>query len=207
MRRPALAWIGLGVLAVGVSISAYPLWLFVGTDVIATKQYKSDVGQLRQGWLGSDPKSGQKHVVVSEKTLGTKYAVITIPKIHLTAPIVQGIRVSDLRHGVGHYPGSADIGEAGNLAFAGHRTTYGHPFGDLDKLNPGNLIHIEAGGRIFTYEVTRSFVVTPDHTDVVGTKDLPQPDAELLTLTTCNPRYSARQRLIVRAIAVPRRVS
>ncbi len=197
----------MGVLAVGVTVSAYPLWLFVGTDVIATKQYKNDVGQLRQSWLGITPVPGEKRVVVSEKTLGTEYAVMRIPKIHLTAPIVQGIRVADLKHGVGHYPGSAEIGEPGNLAFAGHRTTYGHPFGDLDKLNPGNLIHIEAGGQEFTYKVTRSFVVTPDRTDVVGSKDLPQPDAELLTLTTCNPRYSARQRLIIRAIAVPRRPS
>lgn len=207
MRRPALFWLGLGVLAVGASVSAYPLWLFVGTDVIAAKQYKADVGHLRENWLGMTPTPERKPAVVKEKTLGAEYAVITIPKIHLTAPIVQGIRVPDLRRGVGHYPGSAEIGARGNLAFAGHRTTYGHPFGDLDKLHPGNLIHIEARGQTYTYKVTRSFVVTPNRTDVVTGKDLPEPDAELLTLTTCNPRYSARQRLIVRAIAVPWRAS
>lgn len=181
---------------VGVALLAYLGWLFVGTDVVAGRTYRADVHRMRSSWQNTP----LAPAVVSQSRLGVAYAVITIPKIKVTAPIVQGVRIEDLRHGVGHYPYSAEIGEPGNLAFAGHRTTYAHPFGDLDKLKPGNLIHIEAAGRTFTYRVTRSFVVTPDRTDVVRMRDRPQPDAEWLTLTTCNPRYSARQRLVVRAV-------
>ena len=83
-------------------------------------------------------------------------------------------------------------GQPGNAAIAGHRTTYGAPFNRLDELVAGDAILVTTSQGEFRYEVETSFVVRPDQSEVLD----PTPDNRL-TLTTCNPRYSAAQRLIV----------
>jgi sortase A len=86
-------------------------------------------------------------------------------------------------------------GELGNAAIAGHRTTYGAPFFDLDHVKPGDDIFLtDTQGRRWDYKVDRSFVVSPTDVSVLD----PTPFAQL-TLTTCNPRFSATNRLIVTA--------
>ncbi|MGI8681140.1 MAG: class E sortase, partial [Mycobacteriales bacterium] len=114
--------------------------------------------------------------------------------------IVEGVARGDLRRGPGHYPGSAMPGQVGNFAVAGHRTTYGAPFGRLDELRPGDAIVLETRASWLTYRVTGTRVVAPNEVAVTApVPDAPgrQPTQASLTLTTCNPRYSARQRLVV----------
>jgi sortase A len=123
---------------------------------------------------------------------GDALAIICIPKIHLTAAVVQGIGVSDLQKGPGHYPKTPMPGQPGNTAIAGHRTTYGHPFYDLDQVQTGDAIILSTHQGTFQYTVTSQKAVDPSDVAVVG----PTPDNRL-TLTTCTPRYTARQRLIV----------
>jgi sortase A len=130
---------------------------------------------------------------------GDPVGVIRIPTIDLESWIVSGVDPPDLRKGVGHYPSTPMPGEQGNAALAGHRTTYGHPFYDLDKLDPGDLITVQTLTGSFTYSVTGSTVVNPSDTHVIDD----QPDKVMLTLTTCDPKYSARNRLIVTAELVP----
>jgi sortase A len=119
---------------------------------------------------------------------------IRIPAIGINQMFVEGTNAGDLRKGPGHYTGTPLPGDAGNAAIAGHRTTYGHPFYNLDSLKQGDPIVVTTLQGIFVYDVFDSRVVSPNDTSVINNVV-----ANWLTLTTCNPRYSASTRLIVHA--------
>jgi len=111
--------------------------------------------------------------------------------------VVEGVGVGDLQRGPGHYPQTALPGAPGNFAVAGHRTTYGAPFFNLDELVPGDEIRVtDRSGRQHTYRVTTQRVVGPPDSWVLGGDPLGT-GAPTLTLTTCHPRFSNAQRLIV----------
>jgi sortase A len=117
--------------------------------------------------------------------------------------VVEGVSVEDLKQGgPGHIPGTALPGEVGNVVLSGHRTTYGAPFNRWDELQPGDLVVLETRDGWFTYRITGSQVVLPNAVEVTfpvpGDSDA-TPSRRLLTMTTCNPEYSARERLIVSA--------
>ncbi len=133
---------------------------------------------------------------------GDAVGLIAIPKIGVNQVIVEGVDVDDLRKGPGHYPATQLPGHEGNSAIAGHRTTYGAPFGDLDQLAPGDEIDIATVQGKFKYTVTEQRVVDPSEVSVLdSTLDPTRFGQHLatLTLTTCNPKYSAAERLIVKA--------
>jgi sortase A len=117
-----------------------------------------------------------------------------VPKVGLEAVVFEGVDTEALQKGPGHMPDTAFPGQPGNSVLSGHRTTYGRPFHDFDLLVPGDLIEIETSIGTHVYEVRESFIVAP--TDVWVTE--PRSGA-WLTMTTCNPKYSARERLIVTA--------
>jgi sortase A len=117
--------------------------------------------------------------------------------------VVEGVSHDDLKKGPGHFPGTDLPGQLGNVVISGHRTTYGAPFNRLDELHTGDAIVLETRTTFFTYTVQRIFVVKPSAIGVTyHVPDHPglAPTQRLLTLTTCNPKYSARTRLIVRAV-------
>lgn len=127
---------------------------------------------------------------------GDAVAHLVIPRIDLDTYVVQGVDAGELRLGPGHYPDTPLPGQQGNSGIAGHRTTYLHPFGALDDLETGDQIQVTTVQGAFTYTVYEKYVVTPDRSDVL----LPDPNRPaILTLTTCHPRFSAAQRLIVKA--------
>jgi sortase A len=133
---------------------------------------------------------------------GDVVARIGIPKIGVDQYVVEGVNVDDLRKGPGRYPSTQLPGHEGNSAIAGHRTTYGAPFGDLDQVNPGDQIVVVTVQGRFKYKVTEQRVVDPSEISVLDpSPDPARPGHDLatLTLTTCNPKYSAEQRLIIRA--------
>jgi sortase A len=130
--------------------------------------------------------------------VGEAVGTIEIPTIGVNKVFVEGTGREDLKKGPGHYPDTPLPGQIGNAAIAGHRTTYGQPFFDLDKLAPGDeIITTTLAGR-YTYEVREILIVNPEDVYVVANT----PDAQL-TLTTCQPKFSARQRLVVKAALVP----
>jgi sortase A len=129
---------------------------------------------------------------VAPAELGDPAGRIEIDRIGLDAVFVEGVRVRDLKDGPGHYPSTPLPGQAGNAAIAGHRTTYAAPFNRLDELEPGDEILITTLQGRFVYAVRESFVVRPSQNEVLA----PTTDNRL-TLTSCHPEYSARQRLIV----------
>lgn len=123
-------------------------------------------------------------------------AELRIPKVGLDVIVVEGIALSDLQYGPGHYPDSAAIGGKGTTAIAGHRTGWGGPFFNLDKLRTGDRVILETVRGTFTYQVTRSVVVQPtDYWVIDGDPQSKAPNK--LTLSTCTPRYTAKERLIV----------
>jgi sortase A len=133
---------------------------------------------------------------------GHAVARIVIPKIGIDYYVVEGVGVEDLQQGPGHYPATQLPGHEGNSAIAGHRTTYKHPFGDLDQLGVGDEIKLATVQGKFTSKVTEQKVVDPSEVSVLDdTPDPARPGHNLatLTLTTCNPKYSAEQRLIIKA--------
>ncbi len=125
--------------------------------------------------------------------VNTPIGLLSIPRIGMSdAAIVEGTAENQLQQGPGHYVGTSLPGQAGNAAIAGHRTTYGAPFYNLNELQPGDPITIQTGQGIFQYQVVTSHVVSPSNVTVLDSSPGPE-----LTLTTCNPRYSAATRLVV----------
>jgi sortase A len=129
---------------------------------------------------------------------GRALAVLRIPKLGLDKTVIEGVGVPDLKKAPGHYPGTPLPGQPGNSAIAGHRTTYGAPFYRLNELNPGDRIFVTTKQGQFRFLVEEVKIVKPTQVEV-----LRQTEDARLTLTTCHPRYSARQRLIVTAVLAP----
>ena len=131
---------------------------------------------------------------------GTVMAHLQIPKIGLDQYVVSGTAEVDLAKGPGHYLGTAMPGQAGNVAIAGHRTTHGAPFNRLAELAIGDPIYLTtSSGQTLTYIVSAVPVaVSPSDVTVLNNFG-----DDRLTLTTCNPEYSAVQRLIVVAAYLP----
>ncbi|MGW8884361.1 class E sortase [Streptomyces sp. NPDC055749] len=136
------------------------------------------------------------------------YAVMRIPRLGLTAPVAQGISkrgVLDKGY-VGHYPRTAQPGQAGNFAVAGHRNTHGEPFRRIDRLRRGDRITVETRDAVYTYTVDKSLAQTsPSDSGVIAA--VPRSNVRTsvgysapgyyLTLTTCTPEFTSRYRLIV----------
>ena len=126
---------------------------------------------------------------------GQAFAILSIPKIDKLSDgwtIVEGVARSQLKTGAGHYPATPLPGQPGNSSIAGHRTTYGAPFYDLEVLEPGDTIEVETALGVSIYEVRETVIVRP--TEIWVTQDRP---GAWLTLTTCHPKLSSRQRLVV----------
>ena len=118
------------------------------------------------------------------------------PAIDLDFIVVEGTDHDSLKKGAGHYPDTADPWDgSGRVGIAGHRTTYLAPFFDLEDVVPGDRITLLTEFGTFDYEVTRNFVIPSAGSGRV----LRQTDAPTLVLTTCNPKYSSSERLIVEA--------
>lgn len=120
---------------------------------------------------------------------------IRIPKIGLVHPVFEGVTLTVIDRGPGHWPGSAMPGQLGNMVFAGHRVTHSKPFRNIDQLVPGDEVIFQTNDGVFTYHVTGHEIVTPKDVHIIN----PTPDATM-TLFACHPPGSARQRYVVRGV-------
>ncbi|MDH3261013.1 MAG: sortase [Acidimicrobiia bacterium] len=125
---------------------------------------------------------------------GLAFGVMTIPRIEAEHVLFEGVDRATLKKGPGHMPWTPLPGQPGNAVVSGHRTTYGAPFFDLDQLEPGDEILVETVLGTHTYVVRSSIIVAPTAVEVTDPKR-----GAWLTLTTCNPKFSARERLIISA--------
>jgi sortase A len=129
---------------------------------------------------------------------GEPLAKLTIPSIDLDKIVIEGNSPSDLEDGPGHFPETPLPGQYGNVAIAGHRTTHGQPFNRIDELKVGDEVVIETVVGRYTYVVTGQVIVSPnDYARVIPTID---PTVATLTLTSCHPKFSAKQRIVVTAV-------
>ena len=201
--------VGRIVLVAGILILMFIPYLLWGTGLITARNQSVLTQQFREAQKkshshpttsipapvhGATPAAPEVAPTIAAPAVGTAVGTIQIPKIKLSMTVVEGTDEAQLAMGPGHYPYTPLPGEAGNAAIAGHRTTYLHPFYSLDALTPGDLIYVTTLQGTFLYNVYRSQVVAPNDVAVVAPTPTPQ-----LTLTTCNPRYSASQRLVVSA--------
>ena len=188
---------------------AYQLW---GTGIREAQAQRALEDEFEQSLEEADPTPGSTSTTepgVAPPTTsdagppppppadGDAIAQLRIPAIGVDKIVVEGVEVSDLKKGPGHYPGSPLPGQPGNAAIAGHRTTYGAPFNRIDELETGDEILVTTVQGSFRYEVREQLIVEPDQVEV-----LDDFGDDRLTLTACHPKYSARQRIVVVASLV-----
>ncbi|MDP9243427.1 MAG: sortase [Actinomycetota bacterium] len=171
-------------------IGGYIGWLLWGTG-LATQRSQD---QLRSGFVQqigsqSPPAPGEDRAQLP----GSAYAELVIPRMSLDIMVVEGTSTLDLEKGPGHYSRTADPWDShGRVGIAGHRTTYLAPFWSLDKLGPGDDVILRTKYGTYHYAVTGSRTISPLDASV-----LDQTTQPTLVLTTCTPRFSASQRLVV----------
>jgi sortase A len=180
---------GLLACVVGAGLLIYPYY----TDYSATEAQQS----LARNFDSREVKIAYE---TKEIPISSPVTRLKIQKLGVDTIVVEGTTEEALKTGAGHYPETPLPGQKGNVAIAGHRTTYGKPFHDLDQLAPGDTAVLETPTGRFTYRMVPGFdghsnpwVVAPTDFSVVA--PTPKP---MLTLTTCHPKGSARQRLIAR---------
>jgi sortase A len=228
-RRPGDTWrmlargLGQTLVTAGLVVLLFVVYEVYVTDLFADRRQEAVADDLRGAWEAEDPTvAATPGVPLAEVPIGEGFAFIRVPRLgtDYVRAVVEGSGAEELAQGPGHYVGTAMPGEVGNFAVAGHRVGTGSPFLDLDLLLPADAIVIETVDQWFTYRVlgdpaTGDFgadpsgipgmqIVSPDEVDVISpTPDAPAgtpPSGAYLTLTTCHPKYSARQRLIVHAV-------
>lgn len=210
MRAARVAAQGLGELLItlGLLLLLFVAWQLWWTDVVSNRSQNQTTRELEQSWkpqakgtpgvaAAKDPQQP-----VAEVSLGDAFALIRVPRFgkDYARPILQGIELSVLEDGVGHYPDSVGPGGVGNFSLAGHRVTYGKPFNRIDELRTGDPIVIETKTTWYVYRVVRHKIVTPDRVDVVAPvpeKPGVAPREKMMTMTACHPEFSAAERYIV----------
>jgi sortase A len=195
------------LISVGVGILLFVAWTLKGTGLYTSSQQSALADEFGAApHLEANNTGGPPDGYAPEP--GEPVFRLRIPSIQLGALVVEGVGTEELRKGPGHYPecrrsfppplcmefDSPWPGETGRVIVSGHRTTYGQPFWDLDKLRRGDEVVTVTRWGTFRYQVTRKQIVQPTDATIVRPSDVAE-----LVLTTCEPRFSAAQRLIVYA--------
>lgn len=178
--------LALGILAL-VGVASY---------IQYTNNYtRNSQAELKRKWDEKPlPVTRLSGVTVAD---GAPIASISIPAIDVDAIVVELANMDDkanLNRGPGHVPGTAYPGMAGNVFIAGHRTTYGAPFGRIDELRKGDQVVLTTAERKSVYSVYEQRIVAPNDLSVLGQDGEPK-----VTLMACHPRFSASQRILVLA--------
>jgi sortase A len=191
-RGRGLRIAGLVLIAAALALGGYIWWLLWGTG-LTTRAAQND---LRPGFESTVDTKDVEQAPAGDRVVqvpGKAVAIIKIPKIDVNYVVVEGTDTGSLKRGPGHYTKTSYPWEdTGTTAIAGHRTTYGAPFWSLNELREGDKIVLETEYGIFTYRMTHSRIIDPSDGSVL--EDTKRPT---LVLTTCNPRFSAAERLIV----------
>jgi sortase A len=127
----------------------------------------------------------------------TQVGSIEIPKIGLLHAVYEGITLTVIDHGPGHWPGSAMPCQRGNSVFPGHRVTHTHPFLNIDRLAPGDRVIFHMPGRDCVYKVTGTQIVQP--TALYVTDPTIDPTVPHIA---CHPKHSAAQRIVVKGTLI-----
>lgn len=204
--------LGKFLISVGVGVFLFIAWILWGTGFYTSQQQDRLAEEFDQlpAFARAVPEGEQLPAGPPESYApppGTPVFRMHLPSIEdKPMVVVEGVDTDELRLGPGHYPSCRPgfepplctpyeevfPGEKGRVIVSGHRTTYGQPFWALDEMRRGDEIHIETRWGEFTYVVTGKEIVPEDSRAIV----VESKKAELV-LTTCNPKFSAAERLIV----------
>ena len=200
LRRPggrrALSVLSIVLALAGVGMFTYPFVTDLWSARIQSK--------LRQQFIDPSYRDAYRERRIK---VGEGLTRLTIPKLdNISVLVVEGTTPAALKAGAGHYMDSPLPGAAGNVAIAGHRTTYGRPFNRIDEMRTGDIVYLDTPFARYEYKVTdpvkaelghpNPWAVKPTNYEVgAPPKD---PKAKWLTLTTCHPKGSAKERLILR---------
>lgn len=180
------------------SLTALAVLLAVSGTALLAYPFATDLwaARLQRGLAGGLSAAADDYRKGNIKS-GEALTRLEIPKLDVDVVVVEGTSLAALRAGAGHYPSTPLPGEAGNVAIAGHRTTYGRPFARLNELVRGDKVVLTTPIARHVYEITGDpFVVEP--TDWSPIEEFPQ-NGSFLTLTSCHPEGSAAYRIIARA--------
>jgi sortase A len=186
--------VGRALITLGILMAlfvGYQLW---GTNLVTAREQRTLKADFAEQLEAQPPASEPAADPPVEVTEGGALALLEIPALGAEYAVVEGVGVRALRKGPGHYPFTPLPGHQGNAAIAGHRTTYGAPFNRLDEVERGDELRVTTLEGRFRYRVIENRVVGRGDVQV-----LESGDSNLLTLTTCHPEYSSRQRLVVTA--------
>jgi sortase A len=212
--------VGELMITAGVLLGGFVVWQLWWTDVEGDRAQARVVEQLdwepvpvpvaADGPAATDgpppvavPQTGEPPVP-AEPSHATTFATMVVPRWdgEPERPISQGVDRATVLDtlGVGHYPGTAMPGAVGNFAVAAHRTTYGKPFNRVEELVAGDPVVVRTADTWYVYRVTGTAVVTPADVSVIAPNPADpgaEPTARTMTMTTCHPMFSARERYIV----------
>jgi sortase A len=195
----------------------WQLWL---NDVIVGEQQNASAAELGHSWIAdvpteptipdaptTEPVSYGEPVVATAPAEATKFAIMYIPRFgaDYARSIAEGVgtvRVLN-KNGVGHYPGTQMPGQVGNFAVAAHRTTHGAPFNSIATLRVGDRIYVQTEQGYYTYVYRNTEYVYPNGVGVknpVPQSKTPATTDRLLTMTSCNPKLSAAERIVAYSI-------
>jgi sortase A len=187
---------GLVLILAALGVGAFIWWSLWGTGFAARAAQNDLRAEFQPRVEARIPLEAPPERVV--KVPGDAVAIIRIPKIEVDLVVVEGTGTEALKKGPGHYADTAyPWDDTGRVGIAGHRTTYGAPFWSLNEVRIGDRIVLATEYGIFEYRVTRSVVTPPSGILPSGDSVLAQTNQPTLVLTTCNPRFSAAERLIV----------
>jgi sortase A len=209
-RASPLTIVGVILIVAGLSCLGWVAYQYFGTNVVSHRAFTQEKTELRVKWSSQQPARpgatpGAKPGQLQPAPLpGDAIALLRIPRFgaDYEVPILEGTDLGVLSHGVGHYPNTADPGQVGNFAVAGHRVTHGQPFARLLELDKGDQVVVETRDAVYSYvldtaprdltvEENASWVLDP----VPGQPDS-TPSRPLITLTTCQDLFHSPDRSI-----------
>ena len=199
-----LRGVGQTLITAGVVILLFVVYELWFTGIETAREQRQLTSAIEDQWERGAGSYRTPTDLLKPIPIGSGVAVLRIPRFgrDWAKVVVEGVGVADLRKGPGHYPGTQLPGQVGNFVVSGHRTTYGAPFNRVDELRGGDPIVVETKDTWYTYRVTSQEIVRPTAVEVtypVPHKADARPTTALLTLTSCHPKYSARQRIVVYA--------
>ncbi|MGO3022233.1 MAG: class E sortase [Brevibacterium sp.] len=194
----------------GLVLILFVVWQLWWTDIQANRDNAVLADELTQDWANQDPNDlpddPDEPVVADPVDKNEAFGIFYIPRFgdDYYRTVAEGVDLEPVlnRMGVGRYPNSAMPGEVGNFSIAGHRVTYGKPLNQIANLRPGDEIIVQTKDGFYTYTFRNFDIILPDAVEVLS----PVPDApdfkgkdRILTMTACNPMFSARERYVAYA--------
>ncbi|WP_217243029.1 class E sortase [Streptomyces sp. AC555_RSS877] len=194
---------------VGALIVLFVVYVLFWTGVQADDVMDDQIDRLHEQWSQEPVRptattgGSQSPPEPAAYTAGQPFAIMYIPRLGFTwnKPVLENTATKTLKKGLGHYAGTAQLGQRGNFAVAGHRRTYGDPFKDFPKLRRGDAVVLTDGTTWFTYRVDKGpYKTVPSDVEVID--PVPRKSGytrpgRYLTLTTCDPEWGHSHRLIV----------